>query len=378
MKAAKGKDGRKVKQGSGAVVQSTPRAVPATVPDPSLNNGGSLSPRAALRSWVDFWFRPTDPLGLHAIRVLAGILFLAWLLPMAGQLDGLFGLHGFFDQEAYREAARLPEGARPQIGWSALFLCGSSPMLLKAAYGASLVVLALFVLGIATRLTAVLTWVIVVSFTANPATSYDADALLVILAFYLMIGYVFLGQRGSALSLGSRLLGCRETWLFFSARAGKSAGPRPHSVAANVAMHLLQVHLAIVIVTSGLHKLQFGDWWAGVAFWYPLYPPLVTTVEEVREHVADRISFLVFLSLAAYATLCWQITFPIFAWRRYWRKMLLVGAIAGWLGSAFLYELPLFGPAIFIGCLSYLSPTEWERVCDLLAKISPFSPARQG
>jgi hypothetical protein len=104
----------------------------------------------------------------------------------------------------------------------------------------------------------------------------------------------------------------------------------------------------------------------------------VTTVEEVREHVADRISFLVFLSLAAYATLCWQITFPIFAWRRYWRKMLLVGAIAGWLGSAFLYELPLFGPAIFIGCLSYLSPTEWERVCDLLAKISPFSPARQG
>jgi hypothetical protein len=146
-------------------------------------------------------------------------------------------------------------------------------------------------------------------------------------------------------------------------------------VAANVAIRLLQVHLAIVIVTSGLHKLQFGDWWAGVAFWYPLYPPLVTTVEDARVPMDGRIPFLFLLSLAAYATLCWQITFPLIAWKRYWRKILLAGAIVGWLGSAFLYKLPLFGPAIFIGCLSYLSPNEWQRVCDLLARISPFAAA---
>jgi hypothetical protein len=315
---------------------------------------------------------------MHVIRVLAGILFLAWLLPFAGQLDALFGLQGWFDLEAYREAARLPEGARPQIGWSALFLCGSNPILLKAAYGVSLAVLALFSLGIATRLTAVLTWVIVVSFTANPATSYDADTLLVILAFYLMIGYVFLGQRNGGQSLSSRLLGCRETWLFLARPSGKLAEPRPHSVAANIVVRLLQVHLAIVIVTSGLYKLQFGDWWAGVAFWYPLYPPLVTTIQEAREHVADRISFLFILSVTAYATLCWQITFPFFAWRRCWRALLLVGAVVGWLGSALLYKLPLFGPAIFIGCLSYLSPTEWQRVRHLLARFSPFAVARLG
>jgi hypothetical protein len=325
---------------------------------------------------VDFWFNPTCPLGLHAIRVLAGILFLAWLLPLAGQLDALCGLHGWFDQDAYREAARMPEGVRSQIGWSVLFLCGSNPILLKAAYGVSLAVLALFTLGIATRLTSVLTWVIVVSFTANPATSYDADVLLVILAFYLMIGYVFLGQRSRGHSLSSRLLGCRETWLFFAGSSSKPAEPRPHSVAANVALRLVQVHLAIVIVTSGLHKLQFGDWWAGVAFWYPLYPPFVTTVEQAREHMANRVSFLVILSVAAYATLCWQITFPLFAWRLRWRAFLLVGAVVGWLGSAFLYELPLFGPAIFIGCLSYLSAAEWQRACDLLARIFPVAAAR--
>jgi hypothetical protein len=176
-------------------------------------------------------------------------------------------------------------------------------------------------------------------------------------------------------SLSSRLLGGRETWLFFAGSSGRTA-PRPHSVAANVAVRLLQVHLAIVIITSGLHKLQFGDWWAGVAFWYSLYPPLVTTVREAREHMADQVSFLVILSVAAYATLCWQLTFPLFAWRPRWRTFLFGGAIVGWLGCAFLYELPLFGPTIFIGCLSYLSPTEWQRVCSRLAGISPFAAVR--
>ncbi len=369
MKAARDKSKK------GAVARNPLRTAAATQPGTVEADGDSLSPKTAIRCWVDFWFRPLDPLGLHAIRTLSGILFLAWLLPFAGQLDGLFGLDGWFDQEAYREAARLPEGARPQIGWSVLYLCGWSPVLLKAAYGISLVVLLLFTVGIATRVTAVLTWVIVVSFTANPAINYDGDALLVILAFYLMIGYVPLGQRSREQSLGSRLLGSNKTWLFLSMTSPKSAEPRPPSVAANVAIRLLQVHVAIVVVTSGFHKLQFGDWWAGVAFWYPLYPPLTTTIEDAREHIANRIPFLVLLSLAAYATLCWQIMFPLFAWRHDWRKVLLAGAVVFWLGSAFLYQLPLFGPTILIGCLCYLSPSEWQHVCARLAKIFPFAAA---
>ncbi|MBI2477828.1 MAG: hypothetical protein HYV60_04030, partial [Planctomycetia bacterium] len=283
-----------------------------------MTNVDSASQRSVLRCWVDFWFTPIEPLGLHAIRVLAGILFIAWLLPFAGQLDAMFGLDGWFDQQAYREAARLPEEVRPQFGWSVLFLCGSNSLLLKAVSGLSLVVLILFTLGIATRPTAILTWVIVVSFTANPATSYDADTLLVILAFYLMIGYVFLGQQSSGQSRCSRWMGCRENWLFFAGTSRDSAMSRPPSVAANVAMRLLQVHLAIAIFTSGLHKLQFGDWWAGVALWYPLYPPLVATVADAREHMANAVPLLFMLSIAAYATLCWQIAFPAFAWKPAW------------------------------------------------------------
>lgn len=340
------------------------------------HHGESLAARTAVGAWNDFWFRPIDPRGMHALRVLSGVLFIAWLLPFAGDLDAMFGLDGWFDPKAYAESARLPEEARPSFGWSVLFLCGTNPALLKAVYGLSFAVLVLFTLGIATRVTSILVWIIVVSFTANPATSYDADPLLVMLAFYLMIGYVFIG--GSRRSTASRghWAGSRAHSVLSGQGSGDAVPPSPPSVAANVATRLLQVHLAIVILTSGLHKLQFGDWWAGVALWYPLYPPFVATVAEAREHMAGAISFLWILSVAAYATLAWQIAFPTFAWKPAWRPLLLGGAVVGWLGNAFLYELPIFGEAIFIGCLGYLTPAEWSRVFEQLGRLRGLFVAR--
>jgi hypothetical protein len=133
-------------------------------------------------------------------------------------------------------------------------------------------------------------------------------------------------------------------------------------VAANVAVRLLQVHFAIAILISGFHKLQFGDWWAGAALWYPLHPPFRATVEEMRAHAAHAISYLTMLSLATYAALAWQITFPLFAWRPRLRVLLLAGAAIGLWGTAYIYELPMFGPVMVIGCLSYLTAAEWRRV----------------
>jgi hypothetical protein len=314
--------------------------------------------------------------GLHVLRVLAGLLFLAWLLPFMGHEQAFFGTQGWFDLAAYREAGRLPPDAAPPVplGWSALYLCGANTALLRAAYWLSITVLALFTLGVATRLTAVLAWVIVVSFAANPAMSYDADALLGIFAFYLMVGYLLFGLWGGNLSLREWLLGPAGTWLLARRPEG---GPRP-SRAANLAVRLIQVHFAIVIVVSGLHKLQQGDWWSGVAFWYPLHPAFTVTPQEIAGVVRYRNAYLGVLSLTVYLALAWQIGFPLFAWRRRWRPVLLAGAALGWLGTALVYRLPVFGPVLFLGCLSYLTPTEWRAVTGLpgwLARL--VTPSRE-
>jgi hypothetical protein len=298
--------------------------------------------------------------------VLAGLLFIAWLLPFAGHEAEFLGPHGWFDLTAYREASHLLDGPPIPLGWSALYVCGNDVVLLRAFYWLSLAVLALFTLGLWTRVTGVLTWVIVVSFAACPAMSYDGDALLGILAFYLMAGYLLLGQWDGGLSLRERLLGPDGTWLF----ARRPEGGRPPSYAANLAVRLIQVHFAIVFVVAGLHKLQFGDWWYGVALWYALHPAPQTTPEALRAYQGWQMFYLQMLSLTGYLVLAWQIGFPLFAWRRRWRPVLLGGALVGWLGTSLVYRLPLFGPVVVIACLSYLTPAEWLAVTGWARRLA--------
>ena len=89
------------------------------------------------------------------------------------------------------------------------------------------------------------------------------------------------------------------------------------------------------------------------------------------------VALLTVLSLAAYAVLAWQIAFPVFAWKPRWRKLLLGGACVGCLGIAWLYELPVFGAVLFVGCLSYLTPCEWHRIGDRLRAVTS-AAARRG
>jgi hypothetical protein len=314
-----------------------------------------------IRAWTGFWFTAADPVGLHMVRLAAGLVFLAWLLPLAGHVDALFGLDGWFDTRAFHEAAHIPGGPPQPFSWSLLYLCGSNAALVHGLYWCSIAALVLFTAGLWTRLTAILAWLVVASFTASPALSSDADSLLLILALYLMVGYLFLGWTDRERGFIARLFGARDTFLFSGLRKVERK-----SLAANVALRLLQVHIAIVVLTSGLHKLQFGDWWAGMALWYPLHPVMEMTADTA---VAPSRMSLVLLSLAAYAMLAWEIGFPAFAWRPGWRPVLLGGALIGGLGAAFLYRVPTFGPALFACCLSFVSPAEWHRLFMLLRTI---------
>jgi hypothetical protein len=175
-----------------------------------------------------------------------------------------------------------------------------------------------------------------------------------------MLGYVLLGQWSRPQSVSGRLLGNRDTLLFSRFLARKEDKSRLTSYAANITLRLLQVHFAIIVVTSSLHKLQFAEYWGGVALWFPLNPALEVTQESLRRQAADAPTRFFILSLAQYLAVGWQIAFPLFAWRTRWRLLLLGGAVVAWLGSAFLYRLPLFGPFYFIACLSYLTSAEWQ------------------
>jgi hypothetical protein len=321
--------------------------------------------------WTRFWFSAVPPALLHRIRIGGGLLILAWMLSFAGHQEALLSLSGWFDYDAYLETDRmtrraLEENAPPPsapIGWSIFYLAAGDRVLFDALYWGSIFVAALFTLGIATRITGVLTWVAVVSFLANPATSYDADYLIGILAFYLMVAYLLLGIWNGRLTAMEYIFGPKDAMVFARRRDSGREARGHYSYAANVVLRLLQVHFAIIVVTSGLHKLQIGDWWAGVALWYPLYPPLDTSAETLDRLRGIAPLYLGILSLAQYLLLAWEIAFPMFAWRRgWWRVVLIGGAALLWLLRSLVMGLPWFGAFYFVCCLAYLHADEWQRV----------------
>src|SRR4051812_46654751 len=89
------------------------------------------APGGLFGPWVRFWFTPADPRWLHLVRIAVGLVLLGWLLPLARDVDAFFSLQGWFDRQAYAEAARLPGGPPKPIGWSLLHLVGGS---VQAAY----------------------------------------------------------------------------------------------------------------------------------------------------------------------------------------------------------------------------------------------------
>jgi hypothetical protein len=334
----------------------------------AVNNDRAASEQG--NAWTRFWFTPARATGLKCLRVLSGLVFCFWLLSFLGHQQEFFSLNGWFDADAYKEVLRQQNLAPAPIGWSILYLAGENAPAFQALYWSSLAVLLLFTLGVATRLTSVLTWIIVVSFLANPATSYEGDYLLGILAFYLMLGHLLVGQWSGNLSLAERIFGARDDFVFARWLFPTSAVERPASHGAQLMMRLLQIHFAIVILTSALHKLQIADWWAGVALWYPLHPTFSTTLESLRREAPNAGFTLFYLSLAQYVVLAWQLAFPLFAWRAgWWRILLLGGAAIGWLGTFFLFKLPLFGPFVMLGCLSFLRPEEWAWGLDCLRSL---------
>jgi hypothetical protein len=73
------------------------------------------------------------------------------------------------------------------------------------------------------------------------------------------------------------------------------------------------------------------------------------------------------LTVAGYLGLAWQLTFPLFAFRKRLRVVLLAGGAIGCLGAVLLYSEPAFGPFYMLACLTYLTPSEWRWLTDRVA-----------
>jgi Vitamin K-dependent gamma-carboxylase len=280
------------------------------------------------RAWRSFFFTPADPTPLALIRISVGLLAVWSFLTLGLDPRSNLGSDGWADPEALRVFWK--EWKHGSTAWSLWLLVPDR--LLPVAWVVGLVVLVLFTLGLMSRVTAVLAWLILVSTVRRaPVLFFGFDQIVSTWMMYLAA----CGASGQTLSL-DRLLARRR---------------RPaRTVSANLGLRLIQLHLCLIYGIAGLAKLQGAAWWNGEAVLMILLAP---------EYRAGDLTWLAayprFLNLLTHATVALEILYPVLIWVRVFRPLMLVGMVLLHLGIDQTLGLTEFSLAMIAGNLAFVS-----------------------
>ncbi len=306
------------------------------------------------RSWNAFFFTPADPTSLGVIRIIVGLLAF-WSLLVLG-LD----LHDYFGSTGWARPDVIEAMKRP-LAWSFWFLVPDGWLLL--AWCVCLAVLALLTLGVYSRVTAVLGWIIVVSTIRRlPVALYGFDQILSALMFYLAVT----GASGQAVSLDRFLLRWRQARRAAASKSTTSSlahrvtpdspGVPRATISANLALRLIQIHVVIIYGIAGVAKLQGPSWWNGTAIWKTM-----VTGEFVALDFTGLAAWPWAINLLTHACLGLELLYPVFIWIKIVRPLWLAGVIALHAGIAIVSPgLTEFGVAMIAANLAFVAGT-WLR-----------------
>jgi predicted DCC family thiol-disulfide oxidoreductase YuxK len=285
---------------------------------------------AAVKGWNDFFFAAADPTSVGAIRIAAGLLALWSLVVFGLDLHAYFGSSGWADPTAIRALER-------PLSWSFWYLVPDG--WLRPVWLLCLAILFLFAVGLFSRVTAVLSWAIVVSTVHRlPIALFGFDQVLSALLLYLAVT----GACGQSVSLDRFLRRLRQA----RARAAISRltrhkdGPRPPvgpdlpgvplpTVSANLALRLIQIHLVLIYAMAGFAKLQGPSWWSGVALWKTM-----TTGEFVAFDFTALAAWPALINFLTHSSLLLELLYPVLIWGKLLRPLMVAGIAILHLGIA--------------------------------------------
>lgn len=299
----------------------------------------------AVAGWNRFWFTPTDPAVLSMIRIFAGAMLFYTHFVWSLDLTAFFGPDGWIPANVVEAAPEYHALAY----WSHLWYI-QSPALLWTAHLAALAVFFLLMIGYKSRVMAVLAYLLAVAYVHRaPAAFFGLDKVNCMLAMYLM-----LGPSGACYSL--------DRWL-----AGrKSDGPLPPtepSIGANIAVRLIQLHMCIIYLFSGLDKLQGETWWNGTAVWLS-----VASLEYQSLDMTWLAHWPKLVALMTHITIFWEVFYIAMVWNRTLRPLVLLMAVVLHGGIVAFLGMPTFGLAMLIGNASFLSPAFVRGLFDPIAR----------
>ncbi len=313
---------------------------------------------ATRRGWNAFFFTPADPTALGLIRVVVGLLALWSLIVLGLDLHDYFGSDGWADPTVIWQTQRQ----RQPFAWSFWFLVPDR--LLRPVWLACLAILGLYTVGLLSRVTGVLAWVIIASTVRRvPIALFGFDQIVSTLALYL--GATF--ASGQAVSMDRFLRRWRDARAVARSLrpAGSTGGRRvtalepgiPHpTIAANLALRLIQLHLVFIYAMAALAKVQGPSWWNGMALWGTM-----TAGEFVTRDFTALAGWPWVLNVLTHASLAFELLYPILIWVPILRPLMIAGAVVLHLGIAVVAPgLTEFGLAMIAANLAFFSGS-WVR-----------------
>ncbi len=299
------------------------------------------SARSLARWWNAFWYTPADPTLLGVVRILTGLMLLYTHAVWGMALDAFFGPTAWLSKELVLSIQS------DQFAYSFWWLVPSNWM--WPAYGVSMLILALFTIGLWTRVTSIMALVVVISFAHRvPEALFGLDQINALLTLYLAIG-----NSGQALSV--------DRWM--ARRRGAAAAQPAPSVSANLAQRLINVHMCVIYFFAGTAKLQGPAWWNGEAMWRAF---------SNLEYQSTDMTWLAWhpwlSNLMTHVSVLWEISFCVLIWRPRWRPVMLAGAVVMHVGIGACLGMWTFGLIMLVGCASFLPN---EAVRQFVAALVP-------
>lgn len=304
-----------------------------------------LRPRSLAGAWNGFWFTPTDPTTLAAIRIGTGLVLLFVYLACTPDLLSFIGPHSWVDGRAIDQLRSGGEDGNRWWGWSLWFFV-QNPTAIYGIHAVFLAAILCFTLGLFTRTMSVLVWVGHLCFIQRAFLTWSGmDTVLAMLTFYLMFA-----PTGAALSLDRRR------------RHGNQ--PPERSWSANVVVRMIQIHMCVIYLCSGLGKLQGARWWDGTAVW------MVMMLHEFSPLDMSWLGYwgdwpcLLLSNLGVALTLGLEISFAFLIWNPKLRPVLLFLAVLMHAGIGVFMGMGSFGASMLTGCLSFVPPDTIRRIAE--------------
>ncbi len=298
------------------------------------------------QGWTRFWFTPSDPTTLSAMRLFTGLVVVYLHATLSLDLVPLFGPDGMLPAA---EIAPLEAGAFSYLNYL------STPGELWTIHLIGLAVLILFAAGFWTRATSVLGLVVFLSDVHRaPMITGRTEPIVA-----LVLCYLCLAPCGRRFSL--------DHWL-----AHRSAGVAPLGVAvgrlstaATIATRLIQIHLALWIAMMGFSKLSGETWWNGTAMWWLIARQDSRLVDLTWLHTMPKA-----IDFWSHAVVLFELAFGLLIWIPLARPLLLAIAVIVWSSLALVTGDIPFALMLGIASMAFISPAFLGDCCRRSGKTS--------